>query len=82
MFALVQWTTWCVDTMHHTVHKVVKHLGGQTSNAHGVCGVHGVHIFLIAKNAPKPLGSTHVACQVTVGKIAPVLVGTRFPVPS
>ena len=53
MFALVQWSAWCVDTMHHTVHKVVKRMGGQTSKAHGARGVHGVRNFLIAKNAPQ-----------------------------
>ena len=55
MFALVQWTAWCIDMMHHVVHKVVKHMGGQTSKAcgaHGVRGVRGVRNFLIAKNAP------------------------------
>ena len=53
MFALVQWTTWCVDVMHHMVHKVVKHMGEQTSKVCGVHGVRGVCTFLIAKNAPK-----------------------------
>ena len=44
---------WCIDTMHHVVHKVVECMGGQTSKARGVHGVCGVHIFLIARNAPK-----------------------------
>ena len=48
----VQWSAWCVDTMHHAVHEVVKRMGGQTSKACGARGVHGVRTFLIAKNAP------------------------------
>ena len=51
-FALVRWSAWCVDMMHHAVHKVVKRMGGQTSKARGACGVHGVRNFLFAKNAP------------------------------
>ena len=58
MFALVQWSAWCVDTTHHAVHKVIKRMGGQTLKARGVRGVDGVCNFLIAKNAPK--SSPHI----------------------